>query len=1123
MDSVFRKLIIVEADTSGLAKLQGDVGRAQAALNTLGQVTEKATGVTSRIIPSMDKFGNVTNKVMNTISTESGKSFNVMTQGAQKAANGMGDFERAMRRAAIVAPVWLLLRGAMMAVFNLIKDQGKFLVDLEDAMARIQIVGKGTKEELKGLSASLVALSYAYGVSATEALTAAKIFSQQGKTVQETLQLTTVSIIAAKVLGDSLENTVNNLTAAVEGFNIPVNQATTIVDKWINVEKQFAVTSMDLANATKVAGASANQLGVTISEFLGDVTAVIEVTRKTGNEAGRALSFIYARLFTTAKTTLETIAKIPYYLDEQGKATFVIGEKTRKLSDILGELASKWSTLDEQEKLNIATKLGSMRQMVVLNALMQNYNASLDARVAALTSAGQAEKAQIILMETASYKAKQLGSAFNNLTYAIADTSAWKGMLDVMSQIVLGYTSLINLEKGYRAVLAETNRGRLAGIETTKNELTTLKELLTFRDKLLTQPKSPENTKRLEVVDAALKNTLSAQPTVKLALEKGGVEELDKEITKIVDRLELQKIYMTVSLEYDSKLVGLQNQKERLSHFFYSSTDLPEWDKPKQRIADIDAQMLELNKKQTEEVKKQYQMYLAQDAMKKGMLVTDEEAEQTSVALTEEQKEQLDLEYQLAINAMLYKDEKEKQISAHIKLIENTKFIYDANKKLLEVEKLKTDLKIAEAESAQQISKVEKEKLDIETQLNIQRNLGNLTTLQLIELEREFVQTSEGAYKGKEKSIKLYELELSYIEEITKATGKYANEFKDTFKSSLKDALQSGDVDTALEALKTKLQDMYFESISTNITNTIGKSGIFTNIGGMFAGLEDPVAMAHYDGIVKGVPYIVQAHVDGMQRAMALSTPGGFTGGGGSIGSGYQMVQGANGVMQAVPSGVGGFTPSPGMVNTGYQNMGGQGFTSAYSPTFVNGKASGQQSAGGMFPSWFPFNQKLNSGSQKSGSAYGAGSAAGIMMGIGGAYSAYQSAGGGVAGTMAGVGGLMMMIPGMQVLGAAMMIGSMLFGGKKQTSTQSSWQPQKVENLPLNVITGGAPLPETYPLPSSAYFAGKQGRMKGNANITITIGNVNGDADEVANKIASKVADIYNRESSRGLNTIFPA
>ncbi len=282
----------------------------------------------------------------------------------------------------------------------------------------------------------------------------------------------------------------------------------------------------------------------------------------------------------------------------------------------------------------------------------------------------------------------------------------------------------------------------------------------------------------------------------------------------------------------------------------------------------------------------------------------------------------------------------------------------------------------------------------------------------------------------------------------------------------------------------------------------------------MFAGLEDPVAKAHVDGITAGAKIIIQAHVDGMQRAMSLSTPGGYTGGGGNVGAGYQIIRGANGVMQAVPSGIGGI-PADYASNPSYR-----------APADYY-KGGGQQ---GGLPSWFPFNQKLNTmgqGGQKSGSAYGQGtgtgmSAMGMIGGIAGAYGAYQSAGGGAAGAMAGVGGVMMMIPGLQVLGAAMMIGSMFMGKKKSSSTQSSWQPQTIENLPLNVITGGAPLPEKYALPSSAYFAGKQGKMRGNVSIVLNIDKVNGNSDEIANAIAGKVADIYNRESSRGLVNTYP-
>ena len=256
------------------------------------------------------------------------KAFGVAVQGAnettpaiKKATGGMGDLIAAMRRAAIVAPVWLILRSAMMKVVTLIQDQVKFMLDMEDAMARIKIVGKGTAEEFNNLKNTMVALAFTYGVSASAALDAAQIFAQQGRSVAETIALTRIAMLGSKALGDDIKNVINDLTAAVEGFQIPVNNAITIVDKYVAVEKEFAVTSRDLADATKASAATANQMGITIDEFLGDVTAIVEVTRKSGSEAARALSFVYARLFTTAKSTIEQITKIPFYLDAQGKAT----------------------------------------------------------------------------------------------------------------------------------------------------------------------------------------------------------------------------------------------------------------------------------------------------------------------------------------------------------------------------------------------------------------------------------------------------------------------------------------------------------------------------------------------------------------------------------------------------------------------------------------------------------------------------------------------------------------------------------------------------------------------------------------------------------------------------------
>jgi TP901 family phage tail tape measure protein len=315
----------------------------------------------------------------------------------------------------------------------------------------------------------LIALSFAYGVSATEALEAAQIFAQQGKTVKETLELTQQAMLAAQVLGTDVRTVVEDLTAALNSFNIPMEHSVSVIDKWIGVEKEFAVTSKDLANATKVAGATANQLGISISELLGDVTSVVEVTRKSGEEAARGLSFIYARLLSTGKPVVEQIAKIKFYLDEEGKATSALTGTLRPTAEILGDLANKWGSLTNEERLSIAAAVASKRQMTVLNALMQNYNRSLDARVKALTSAGAAEKAFGIIQDTTAFKLKQLTSSWNNLTNAVANTSGFKAGLGFLNDMLVTVTYMVDKEKAYKEAIS--SRITAMKIEAQKSQL----------------------------------------------------------------------------------------------------------------------------------------------------------------------------------------------------------------------------------------------------------------------------------------------------------------------------------------------------------------------------------------------------------------------------------------------------------------------------------------------------------------------------------------------------------------------------------------------------------------------------------------------------------------------------
>lgn len=633
------------------------------------QTYKNSAGAIKQVTTDFDKGGKVI-----------GQSLKEIDKNASQGASAMNQLGLAMRRALLVAPVWLALRAAMMAVLQLVKDQVKFLIDLENAMTRIKIVGKGTEEEFDNLKDSLIALSIAYGTSATDALEAAKIFSQQGKTVTETLKLTQVAMIGAQVLGEDVKTTVDNMTAAMNAFNISADESTTIVDKWINVEKNFAVTSKDLAEATKVAGATANQMGVSISEFLGDVTAIIEVTRKSGSEAARGLSFVYARLYTTAQKTIQQISKIKFYLDEQKKATNELTGVLRPASDILGELAGKWETLTKEEKLQIATSLGSKRQMVTVNALLQNYNRSIDARIKALTSAGEAEKAFNLIQDTTAFKLKQVTSGWNSLTNAIGDISAFKGALDIMKNFLTTLTYLVDAEKGYRILISEETTKQILAAEAEGSRIANLKEVIALRDKLLGQPLSDITTKRIELLNDAIKEISTTHPNIQIALATGGSGQLDEAIKTAQDEALKKTIVARVNLQFLPQIAAAQEEAESFVSNVTGSREV------------LQQKILRLQNKQTEEIEKQYKAALVQKEIEDGKLSDLEEEEEILAELTDKEKEGLKIAQAISLFNIQNKDSKEKQLLNEIEVVRNSQFQYDIHQKTVKLEELQNEL-----------------------------------------------------------------------------------------------------------------------------------------------------------------------------------------------------------------------------------------------------------------------------------------------------------------------------------------------------------------------------------------------------------------------------------------------
>lgn len=618
-----------------------------------------------------------------------------------------------IKRALFVAPAWMMVRGIIQGVIGTMKDAAIQSVELEKALTRIQIVGKNSKSEVRELGATIMSLSSLYGTSSKDSIKGATLYAQMGLGKSEIESLMRITMLGSNVLGTDTETTINNITAAIKGFGYQVNDASKIMDAWSNVEKQFAVTAVDLAEATKVVAANAKSMGMSMAEALGDVTAIVEVTRKSGSEVGRGLSFIYTRLKTSAVETIQNVGKVKMYLDEYGNATDVVTNKMRSNSSVFTELSQKWNTFTEIERTAIAESAGSKRQMVLFNALMQNYSTSLSAQITALTSAGAAQQAMNLVMDTADFKIKRAQASWNEYTASLVDTAAFKWVIDAINLLNDSDLMVFNSDRWRQKNIIEERNPIISGEQTKLTELQNLKELIAKR-KELASLNDVTNVKKID-------DYLTTRPQDVKQLIKSP-ENIDSAI--IQQRANVFKAEL--GIKYNKEIIRLQESQ----NYLLSVGQI-------QAASEVEKQKLKIREKFLQDVADKEKEFQA----KKVLNAPLEEVENAEEMVKKDQ-ERLQIEGELikikySSNLNTYQ-----QLQAEKELIKASQYQFDEKQKQAELQKLDNKM--------------------LETKLKLQYDINNENKKETLEKQKRQNLAAYGESQFSSRQEKIFDIYKRY-------------------------------------------------------------------------------------------------------------------------------------------------------------------------------------------------------------------------------------------------------------------------------------------------------------------------------------------------------------------------
>ena len=294
-------------------------------------------------------------------------------------ADGLDGINR--RSAATVASI-TLLNQALIEMEQAAVRMVQTSADLDEKLTDIRMVTGGSYDDVRKLADDYNALAKEIKATTSQVLEGSTEWLRQGMSPEATTALIEQSMILSKVGAMDAESATKNLTSAMKGYGLAVDDVSGIVDKLTAIDMQAAVSASDLAVAMSRTATGANIAGVSMDRLLGYLATVQEVTQKSAETVGESLKTMFARMNNIKLGVFvdengEDLNDTEKILKEFGITMRDTNNDFRASSDILDDIYAKWDSFTSMEKSAIATAAAGTRQRENFLVLMENYGPAI--------------------------------------------------------------------------------------------------------------------------------------------------------------------------------------------------------------------------------------------------------------------------------------------------------------------------------------------------------------------------------------------------------------------------------------------------------------------------------------------------------------------------------------------------------------------------------------------------------------------------------------------------------------------------------------------------------------------------------------------------------------------------
>ena len=318
---------------------------------------------------------------------------------------------------------------ALAAVTKMVKVWG----NLEDAMARVKGVVRGTDEQMRLLEHTARRLGAATSFTATESAQGMLMLSRAGMSTGEVVAATGAVLDLAKVAAIGLQESATLTADSLKQFSMSAQQAREAADTLAFAANKSNTDITQLGEGLKLAGPIASAAGMSLK----DTAVVLGILADSGLKAtlgGTGVRAMLASLSDPSDSAAAALKEMNINTDELGKE--LIGKNG--LLNILKRLGPE--TMGVTKAIQVFSRRGAAAALILARSTerWEEFNKEME------KSGGTVRDSAALIEDTLGDAFKQMGSALEEATHKVGDKGLAGGLKSLVVWLTDGIRALTN-------------------------------------------------------------------------------------------------------------------------------------------------------------------------------------------------------------------------------------------------------------------------------------------------------------------------------------------------------------------------------------------------------------------------------------------------------------------------------------------------------------------------------------------------------------------------------------------------------------------------------------------------------------------------------------------------------